>query len=138
MISRETRSTILFSTDLGKDTLDLSPLTEQPVAIPGLDIAHHAVLIDLDRFCSNGHFMSDWRRSEMIDAEMRTDSLLLFLQVGSQDFSGGQFHVMGHRPGRIDSVDDDAVEGGAHVFRDGDCHFHQLASLEGIFTGLAV
>lgn len=93
------------------------------------DLADQCARADLDRLGNDAHAVTDRRGGVVVDREVGADALLVVLEVRDEHLAGGDFHVVGERPGGVDAVDDHAVEGRAHRLVDDDF-------VDGPFAGL--
>jgi len=96
----------------------------------GDEVASEGSWAEFDGFCDDAYLVVEGGWCEVVYLEVRADAFFVVFEVIFQDFSCGDFHVVGHGPCGVDAVDDDGVEGGAHIFGDGDDDFGGVAELE--------
>ena len=111
---------------LVNDDLNLPTLGKQSVAVVRRYVADHAGVMfvrNFDQLGADTDSSSDRTRGQMIDAEVRTDALLMVFEKVDQDLPRRNFKMVGRGPGRVDAVDDEAFKGRTHVGGDDDGEF---------------
>ena len=108
----------------------LESLRHQAVAIIRPDRTDDRRRVHLGRLRGDANGVSERRGGQVIDRQVRADALFVRFEMGGQDLSSGQLHVMGHRPRRVQAVHDRAVERGTHVLGHDRGHLSLCADLE--------